>query len=69
MHGRSALDLWQEKSRCFRKLAKRWSANLEAGIRKHKKELVEEYDSLGSMAENHTLSYAESGRLDHILRE
>jgi hypothetical protein len=35
--GDSNLDCWQAKVRYFRKLAKGWSANLEAEIRRQKK--------------------------------
>jgi hypothetical protein len=50
-------------------LAKGWSANLEAEIRKHKKELMEEYDSLDKMSESQCLSTKDISRLDFILRE
>jgi hypothetical protein len=39
------------KVRYFRKLAKGWSANLEAEIRKQKKALMEEYDALDILSE------------------
>jgi hypothetical protein len=45
------VDLWQEKVRYLRKLAKGWSANLEADIRKQKKSMLEEYDALDIMSE------------------
>jgi hypothetical protein len=38
-----------DKSKYFIKLARGWSANLEADIRKHKKDIMEEYDSLDIM--------------------
>jgi hypothetical protein len=38
--------MWHEKIKYFRKLAKGWSANLEDEIRKHKKQLMEEYYSM-----------------------
>ena len=38
------LDRWQNKILYFRKLARDWSANFHAEIRKHKKRLMEEYD-------------------------
>jgi hypothetical protein len=37
--------------RYFRKLAKGWSADLEAKIRKHKKVLMKEYDALDILSE------------------
>jgi hypothetical protein len=38
--GMSSLEWWQTKVRYFRRLAKGWSANIDAKIRKHKKELM-----------------------------
>jgi hypothetical protein len=49
--GNNNLDCWQEKVRYFRKLAKGWSADLEAKIRKHKKVLMKEYDALDILSE------------------
>jgi hypothetical protein len=49
--GYSNLDCWQAKVRYFRKLAKGWSTNLEAEIRKQKKALMEEYDALDILSE------------------
>jgi hypothetical protein len=34
---KTAIDNWHDKCKYFRKLARGWSANLEADIRKHKK--------------------------------
>jgi hypothetical protein len=50
-------------------LAKGWSANLDAEIRKHKKDLMQEYDLLDVKAENHFLSGIESDRIQAILRD
>jgi hypothetical protein len=65
----SSLEWWQSKVRCFRRLAKGWSANIDAEIRKHKKELMQKYDLLDIKAELHSLSGIESDRLEAILRE
>jgi hypothetical protein len=59
---KSAIDNWHDKCKYFRRLARGWSANLEADIRKHKKELMEEYDSLEILAETQPLD--EPGRKD-----
>ena len=68
-NSRNVVDIWQSKVRYFRKLAKGWSANLEADIRKHKKEIKEEYDALDIKSQSFSLIDAERGRLDEILRE
>jgi hypothetical protein len=67
--GMSSLEWWQTKVRYFRRLAKGWSANIDAEIRKHKKELMQEYDLLDIKAELHSLSGIESDRLEAILSE
>ena len=33
----NVVDIWQGKLRAFRRLARGWSANIDAEIRKHKK--------------------------------
>ena len=63
------LDVWQHRVRWFRRFAKGWSANLEADIRKNKKELMEEYDILDIKSETVELSEEAKARLDFILRE
>jgi hypothetical protein len=65
----STLDRWQAKIRKFRSLAKGWSANHEAAIRKQKKKLMEEYDLLDIKSETQILSAEEKARLDFILRD
>jgi hypothetical protein len=60
---------WQSKLRLFRKLAKGWSANLIADIRKHKKMLMEEYYFLDIKAENLSLTDGEKDRLNTIFTE
>jgi hypothetical protein len=63
------LDKWQAKIRKFRNLAKGWSANQEAAIRKQKKILMEEYDLLDIKSETQILSAEEKARLDFIRRD
>jgi hypothetical protein len=67
--GQSNLDCCQDKVRCFRKLAKGWSANLESEIRKQKKALMEEYDALDILSKTQVLSDQERSRLTFILRD
>jgi hypothetical protein len=42
----NVVDVWQQKLRLFRRLAKGWSNNYEAAARKQKKDLMREYDVL-----------------------
>jgi hypothetical protein len=67
--GQSNLDCWQDKVKYFRKLAKGWSANLEAEIRKQKKALMEEYDALDILSETQVLSDQERSRLTFIPKD
>jgi hypothetical protein len=65
----SVLDKWQAKVRYLRKLAKGWSANFEAAIRKQKKALMEEYDLLDIKSESQILSAIEISRFNFILND
>jgi hypothetical protein len=58
-----------DKCKYFRRLARGWSANLEADIRKHKKDLMEEYDALDILAESQLLDEPSRKRLEDILTE
>jgi hypothetical protein len=71
LHGNftSILDRWQAKVRYLRKLAKGWSANFEATVRKQKKDLMEEYDLLDIKSESQILSVEEKARFDFILND
>ena len=44
--GKTAMDVWMNKSRLFRKKVKGWSINIEAGIKRKKRELLLEFDIL-----------------------
>ena len=66
---RNVVDVWQNKLRLFRRLAKGWSANIDAEIRRNKKDLMNEYDSLDIKAETQDLDEVELNRLDAIYRE
>jgi hypothetical protein len=69
LHSNNPLDVWQAKVRCFRSSAKGWSANIDADIRKNKKSLIEEYDTLDIKAESQELLAGESERFKQILAE
>jgi hypothetical protein len=64
--GKTALDRWQEKIRRFRNTSKGWSRNIEADLRKLKKDMMEEFDLLDIKSESETLSDAELPRLKEI---
>lgn len=49
--GNCAMDVWMNKSRIFRKKAKGWSINIEAGLKKKKRELLLEFDILDVFSE------------------
>jgi hypothetical protein len=65
----SILDKWQDRVRYLRKLAKGWSANFEASIRRQKKGLMEEYDLLDIKSESQILSVEENSRFNFILND
>jgi uncharacterized protein YdcH (DUF465 family) len=64
--GKTAIDKWQDKVRWFRKTTKGWSRNIKADLRRLKKDLMEEYDSLDIEAENEALSDSELARMREI---
>ena len=45
------LDIWQFKTRLFRKKIKGWAININANIRKQKQELLKEFDALNILQE------------------
>jgi hypothetical protein len=51
VRGGFSIDIWQEKTRRFRKWSKGWSKNIESGLRNLKKDLMEEYDILDIKSE------------------
>jgi hypothetical protein len=67
--GKTAIDIWQEKVRRFRKTTKGWSRNIEADLRQMKKDLMEEYDTLDIKAETSALSDSEVDRSKFIQLE
>ena len=69
VQGATPLDRWQNKVRKFRRSSKGWSRNIESELRKHKSELMSEYDNLDIKSETEELSLDEKGRLDQINAE
>jgi hypothetical protein len=67
--GSSSIDIWQTKIRRLRQVTKGWNSNIEAELRKLKKNLMEEYDSLDLKAESDELSPDELCRLKEIYAE
>ena len=65
----SPLDKWQEKIRKIRKVTRGWSSNEEASIKRYKKILVEEFNSLDVKAETSALSTDELSRAKFINSE
>lgn len=63
------VDIWQHKAGLFRKLAKGWSANLEAFLRKHKNFLMEEYVKFDIQTESSNIFSDERNMMDIILVE
>ena len=58
------LENWQIKIRRFRRTTKGWNSNEEANLRRYKRLLLLEFDSLDIMAETTNLSEAETNRLN-----
>lgn len=65
----TAISIWQEKTRRFRKSSKGWSHNIEAALRKYKKEMMEEYDTLDIKSESTPLSLEDQTRMKQIHEE
>jgi hypothetical protein len=67
--GKSAIEVWQEKVRRFRKTTKGWRRNIVADLRQLKSEMMEEYELLDIKAANGTLSESENKRMRFIHSE
>jgi hypothetical protein len=61
--GKTSIDIWQEKVRIFRRTTKRWSSNIEAELRKVKKEMMLEYDFLDIKSETKDLLAEETSMM------
>ena len=66
---RNPLDAWQYKIRNLRKKAKGWALNVNAEIKKHKQNLLQEFELLDVFQEYGRLSGPETLRLKEILNE
>jgi hypothetical protein len=67
-HCANLLYMWQTKLKLLRRKIKGWSKNVNGEIRKHKRELLEEFDILDIFSEENLLSPAEKDRMDEIQR-
>jgi len=63
------LDIWQFKTRLFRKKIKGWAININASIRKQKQELLKEFDALNILHEARGLDSREKERMKSITAE
>lgn len=66
---KNSVDTWQKKKRNLRKATKGWSANFEADLRRLKKKMMMEYDTLDIKAETIELSSEELTRHQEIRDE
>lgn len=64
-----AIEIWQFKIRLLRKKIKGWAINVNASLKKVKKELLEEFQILDNQSEGRGLNPTERNRLDEISRE
>lgn len=62
IEGSNPMDVWQERNRKFRKLARGWAANVVAARNERKAEIAEEYNRLDIMSEHVELSTLERER-------
>jgi hypothetical protein len=69
VRGNSSLDIWQEKTRRFRKWSEGWSKNIESELRNLKNDLIDEYDLLDIKAESEEHTPEEHARLKQIYAE
>ena len=67
--GRTAMDIWMNKSRLFRKKVKGWSINIEAGIKKKKRELLLEFDILDVFSERNQINDVDKHMMEEIKNE
>lgn len=67
--GETAIDIWMNKCRLFRKKARGWSINIEAGIKKRKRELLLEFDILDVFSERNQISDTDRARMTEIKKE
>ena len=65
----SSIDVWQFKLRRLRKKLRGWNSNIESANRKHKKDLLQEYDILDVFSEQNRLDQCDRDRLASIRKE
>lgn len=63
----NCVEVWQNKVRLFRKLAKGWSTNTEAENRREKERLIREYDELDKLSEEIPISSSQKERMEAIM--
>lgn len=64
--GGSAIDIWIAKSKRLRIKIKGWSVNIEAAIKKKKRDLIMEFDILDVFAESNRVTNADNKRMKDI---
>lgn len=64
--GAFAIEIWQPKTRLLRKKVKGWSINLEAELKKKKRNLMQEFDILDVFYEDHRLDDSNRTRMNDI---
>jgi hypothetical protein len=63
---KTAIDIWQFKVRRLRTNLKGWNSNVEASLKKPKKDLLQEYDILDVFSEQNRLDQADRARMLQI---
>ena len=67
--GKTAIYTWKNKSKLFRKKARGWSINIEADIKKKKRELLLEFDILDVFSERNQIDDRDKNRMEEIKKE
>ena len=64
-----SIDVWQFKLRRLRKPLRGWNSNVESAIRKHKKDILQEFDILDVFSEQNRLDQSDRDRMAQIKSE
>uniref|UniRef100_A0A453Q9V0 Endonuclease/exonuclease/phosphatase domain-containing protein n=1 Tax=Aegilops tauschii subsp. strangulata TaxID=200361 RepID=A0A453Q9V0_AEGTS len=67
--GKTAMDIWMNKGKLFRKKARGWSINIEADTKKKKRELLLEFDILDVFSERNQIDDGDKIRMEEIREE
>ena len=67
--GKTAIDIWMNKSKLFRKKARGWNINIEAASKKKKRELLLEFDILDVFSERNQIDDRDMVRMEEIKKE